>query len=106
MLDATEDYVAQGGRLIYVGGNGFYWNIGVRASEPRCVEVRKLNSGMRAWLAHPGEYYLASAGQKSGVWKDLGRPPQKPTGFGFIPEGFDSSRPLRRMPDSWHRRAA
>ncbi len=105
MLDATEDYVEQGGRLIYMGGNGYYWNIGIRNDEPWCVEVRKLNSGMRAWQARPGEYHMATNGQKSGIWKDLGRPPQKLTGVGFISEGFDSARPFRRMPDSWHRRA-
>ncbi len=70
------------------------------------MEVRKLNSGMRAWQARPGEYYLASTGQKSGLWKDLGRPPQKLTGVGFISEGFDSAMPFRRMPDGWHRRAS
>ena len=106
MLDAAEDYVASGGRLIYMGGNGFYWNAGYRAAEPWCMEVRKLNSGMRAWQARPGEYYMATTGQKSGLWKDLGRPPQKLTGVGFISEGFDSARPFRRMPDGWHRRAA
>ena len=106
ILDATEDYVADGGRLIYLGGNGYYWNVGYRDDEPWCMEVRKLNSGMRAWQARPGEYYLASTGQKSGLWKDLGRPPQKLTGVGFISEGFDSARPFRRMPDGWHRRAA
>ncbi|MBD8906688.1 N,N-dimethylformamidase beta subunit family domain-containing protein [Methylorubrum zatmanii] len=106
MLDATEDYIAGGGRYIYMGGNGYYWNIGLRDDEPWCVEVRKLNSGMRAWQARPGEYHMASNGQKSGIWKDLGRPPQKLMGVGFISEGFDSSRPFRRMPDSWHRRAS
>jgi N,N-dimethylformamidase len=106
ILDATEDYVAAGGRLIYLGGNGYYWNVGYRKEEPWCVEVRKLNSGMRAWQARPGEYYLATTGQKSGLWKDLGRPPQKLTGVGFISEGFDSAMPFRRMPDGWHRRAS
>jgi N,N-dimethylformamidase len=106
ILDATEDYVASGGRFIYLGGNGYYWNVGYRKDEPWCVEVRKLNSGMRAWQARPGEYYLATTGQKSGLWKDLGRPPQKLTGVGFISEGFDSSMPFRRMPDGWHRRAS
>jgi N,N-dimethylformamidase beta subunit-like protein len=106
ILDATEDYVAAGGRLIYLGGNGYYWNVGYRKEEPWCVEVRKLNSGMRAWQARPGEYYLASTGQKSGLWKDLGRPPQKLTAVGFISEGFDSAMPFRRIPDGWHRRAS
>lgn len=106
ILNAVEDYIADGGRFIYLGGNGFYWNIGYHKDDPWCIEVRKLNSGMRAWQARPGEYYLATTGQKSGLWKDLGRPPQKVFGIGFISEGFDSARPFRRMPDSWHRRAA
>src|SRR6202012_2830135 len=42
-------------------------------------------------------------GQRSGLWKNLGRPPQKIVGVGFIAEGFESSRPYRRMPDSYHR---
>lgn len=105
ILDATEDYIAGGGRYIYLGGNGYYWNVGYQQDALWCMEVRKLNSGMRAWQARPGEYYLATTGQKSGLWKDLGRPPQKVFGVGFISEGFDSARPFRRMPDSWHRRA-
>ncbi|MCB1756739.1 MAG: LamG domain-containing protein [Gammaproteobacteria bacterium] len=103
MLDATEDYIADGGRFIYMGGNGFYWNVAWREDEPWLMEVRKLDSGMRAWAARPGEHYLATNGQKSGLWKNLGRPPQKLCGVGFISQGFDSARPLRRMPDSWHR---
>lgn len=106
MLDATEDYIAEGGRLIYMGGNGYYWNVGFRADEPWCMEVRKLDSGMRAWNARPGEHYLVTNGQKSGLWKNLGRPPQKLTGVGFISQGFESARPYRRMPDSFHRRAS
>ena len=27
MLDAWEDYLAPGGRVMYMGGNGFYWVI-------------------------------------------------------------------------------
>jgi N,N-dimethylformamidase len=103
MLDGTEDYVAEGGRLIYMGGNGYYWNVAFREDEPWCMEVRKLDSGMRAWNARPGEHYLQTNGQRSGLWKNLGRPPQKTVGVGFISEGFETSTPYRRMPDSWHR---
>ena len=42
MLDAMEDYLAQGGRYIYLGGNGYYWNVAFRSAEPWCMEVRKL----------------------------------------------------------------
>ena len=106
MLDATEDFVAGGGRYIYMGGNGYYWNVGFRDDDPSIMEVRKLDSGMRAWAARPGEHYLATTGQKSGLWKNLGRPPQKLVGVGFIAEGFETSRPYRRMPDSYHRTVA
>ena len=103
MLDATEDFVVGGGRLIYMGGNGYYWNVDFCEDEPWCMEVRKLDSGMRAWNAKPGEHYMQTTGQKGGLWKNLGRPPQKALGVGFISQGFESCRPFRRMPDSWHR---
>jgi N,N-dimethylformamidase len=103
MLDGTEDFVAGGGRLIYMGGNGYYWNVDFCKDEPWCMEVRKLDSGMRAWNAKPGEHYMQTTGQKGGLWKNLGRPPQKALGVGFISQGFESCRPFRRMPDSWHR---
>ena len=103
MLDAQEDFVAQGGRLIYMGGNGYYWCIGFYEHEPWCMEVRKLNSGMRAWAAKAGEHYLQTTGEKSGLWRNRGRAPQKLTGVGSIGEGFETSAPYRRMPDSYHR---
>jgi N,N-dimethylformamidase len=103
MLDAVEDYVAGGGRLIYMGGNGFYWVIGFDREAPACMEVRKLDSGMRAWAAKPGEHYLQTTGEKSGLWRNRGRAPQKLTAVGFIAEGFETSAPYRKMPDAWHR---
>ncbi len=103
MLDAQEDYVAGGGRLIYMGGNGYYWCVGFDPEEPACMEVRKLDSGMRAWAAEPGEHYLQTTGEKSGLWRNRGRAPQKLLGVGFIGEGFETSAPFRKMPDAFHR---
>lgn len=103
MLDAQEDYVAQGGRLVYMGGNGYYWCVGFNDDEPWCMEVRKLDSGMRAWQARAGEHYLQTTGEKSGLWRTRGRAPQKLTGVGFIAEGFETCAPFRKMPDSYHR---
>lgn len=103
MLDAQEDYVAQGGRLIYMGGNGYYWVVGFDPEDTACMEVRKLDSGMRAWAAKPGEHYLQTTGEKSGLWRNRGRAPQKLTGVGFIAEGFETATPYRKMPDAWHR---
>jgi N,N-dimethylformamidase len=106
MLDATEDYLAQGGRVLYLSGNGYYWVCAYRDDEPWVMEVRKLDSGSRAWQARPGEHYLATTGERSGLWRNRGRPPQKIVGTGFTSEGMDESRPYRRMPDSYHRSVA
>lgn len=106
MLDATEDYLAQGGRVLYLSGNGYYWVCAYRDDEPWVMEVRKLEAGSRAWQARPGEHYLATTGERSGLWRNRGRPPQKIVGTGFTSEGMDESRPYRRMPDSYHRSVA
>ena len=53
LMDATEAYLAGGGRVMYLGGNGYYWVTGTRSDEPACIEVRKLDSGSRAWQAEP-----------------------------------------------------
>ena len=106
MMDATEAYLRQGGRVMYLGGNGYYWVTGTREDEPHCIEVRKLDTGSRAWQAEPGEGYLTSTGQKSGLWRSRGRAPQKIVGLGFTAEGMDESQPFERMPDSFHKRAA
>ena len=103
MMDATEDYLAGGGRLLYLGANGYYWCVGFRDDDPSVMEVRKLEAGSRAWQARPGEHYLASTGERSGLWRHRGRPPQKLVGVGFTSEGMDHSVPYRRMPDSYHR---
>ncbi len=101
MLDGTEDYLTGGGRLLYLGGNGYYWVTGLRAEEPWCIEVRKLESGSRAWQAEPGEGYLATTGERSGLWRVRGRAPQKIVGLGFTTEGMDESQPFERLPDSF-----
>ena len=103
MLDAMEDFVAEGGRFIYMGGNGFYWVVGFYDDQPWCMEVRKLDAGMRAWAAKPGEYYMQTTGERGGLWRMRGRAPQKFSGVGFIAEGFDTAEPYRKMPDAWHR---
>ncbi|MCO5966355.1 N,N-dimethylformamidase beta subunit family domain-containing protein [Sinorhizobium meliloti] len=103
MLDAQEDFVSGGGRIIYMGGNGYYWCVGYMPDEPACMEVRKLDSGMRAWAARSGEHYLASTGEKSGLWRNRGRAPQKLLGVGMISEGFETCAPYRKMPDAFHR---
>jgi len=100
MLDATEEFVGSGGRLSYTGANGLYW-VTSFPDDGAVIEVRKLDSGIRAWQAFPGEHYHATTGQRGGIWRNRGRGPHKTTGVGFAAEGFDKSSYYRRMPDSY-----
>lgn len=102
MLDATEAYLAGGGRVMYLGANGYYWVVAFRTDTPWCMEIRKLDSGSRAWQAAPGEAYMATTGERGGIWRNRGRPPQKIVGVGFTSEGMDESKPYRKLPDSTH----
>ena len=100
MMDATEDYLAAGGRLMYLSGNGYYWVVSFRAGDMDVMEVRRLDMGTRAWAAEPGEHYMVSNGEHGGLWRGRGRAPQKLLGTGFTSEGMDESKPYRKMPDA------
>lgn len=103
MLDAMEDYIAGGGRLIYLGAAGFDTSVAFRGDEPAVMEVRRYAPASRTWEARPGEYYMATNGQKGGAWRAQNRPPQKLVGAGLIADGFGTNEFYRRMPDSYHR---
>jgi N,N-dimethylformamidase len=105
MLDALEDHLEAGGRLMYMGGNGLYWRVTADAAHPGLIELRRAEDGTRAWAEVPGEYYHAS-GEYGGLWRRLGRPPNRLVGLGFIAQGFDNSSYYRRTEASRDKRAA
>lgn len=88
MLDALESYLEAGGRLMYLGGNGFYWRT---VFHPRCdglIEIRR-SEGVRSWDTDPGEQATSFTGGNSGIWRKNGRTPQSLVGVGYIAQGFD-----------------
>ena len=89
MLDGLTEWLATGGRLMYMGGNGFYWRIAHSPENPAIIEVRRAEDGTRAWIADPGEYYHSFTGEYGGLWRRLGRPPNALVGIGFAAQGFD-----------------
>ena len=96
-LDALQGYRDNGGNLIYLGGNGFYWRVALHESEPGTIEIRRAESGIRAWAAEPGEYYNAFDGAYGGLWRRNGRPPQKLVGVGFSAQGEFNGSFYRRV---------
>ncbi len=110
MLSAMSHYLTNGGRLMYLGGNGFYWVTAVRTESPRLIEVRK-HSGTESWEAAPGEYYMSLTGELAGLWRRRGRAPQKLVGVGLSALGWTNQlcgpgQPYVRQPDSFNPRAA
>jgi N,N-dimethylformamidase len=100
MLDAVEAFLAGGGRLMYLGGNGLYWVTTVDSARPHVIEVRRGITGTRIWGSAPGEGYHSTTGEPGGIWRLRGRPPQKLVGVGFTAQGQDRSAPYRRRPES------
>jgi N,N-dimethylformamidase len=106
MLDAMRLYTAGGGRLMYMGGNGFYWRVAYHPELPGVMEVRRAEDGTRAWMARPGEYFHSFTGEYGGLWRRQDRAPQCLVGTGFIAQGFDLSSPYRRTDASEDPRVA
>jgi N,N-dimethylformamidase len=100
-LDALRDYTADGGRLVYLGGNGFYWRVAVSPHVPGTLELRRTESGTRAWAADPGEYYHQFDGGYGGLWRRQDRAPQKLAGVGFSAQGRFEGSYYRRLPESF-----
>jgi N,N-dimethylformamidase len=104
--DALAAYLERGGRLMYLGGNGFYWRVAAHPGAPGALEVRRAEGGIRAWAAEPGEYFMSFDGQYGGLWRRNGRPPQKLAGVGFTSQGPFEGSYYRRLPASRDPRVA
>jgi len=105
-LDALQEFVTRGGRLAYLGGNGFYWKVARRRDRPHVLEIRRAEGGIRAWAAESGEYFHQLDGTLGGLWRRNGRPPQLLCGVGFSGQGRFEGSHYRRMPGAADPRAA
>lgn len=99
-LDALEEFLTNGGRIMYLGGNGFYWVTSLDPDRPWLVEVRRDNSGTRCWNAPPGERNHLHGGVPGGLWRWRGRGPNTLLGVGFASEGWNVAQPFVRQPAS------
>jgi N,N-dimethylformamidase len=100
MLDALETFTGDGGRLMYLGGNGFYWRVAFNDAFPGVLEVRRGKEGTRLWSGAVGEDHQSFNGEAGGTWRSLGRPPNALFGVGYVGQGFDCASPYRRTPES------
>ena len=104
-LDALQTYTDTGGRLMYLGGNGFYWRVALSEKVPGAIELRRTEGGIRLWAAEPGEYYHSFDGNYGGLWRRSDRPPNLLCGIGFSSQGTfvgDSYRQTAAARDNTH----
>lgn len=106
MMNAVRGFLDRGGRLIYMGGNGFYWRVAFHPTLPGVMEIRRADDSTRGWRAEPGEYYNSFDGGLGGLWRHQGLPPQRLVGVGFAAQGFGGGRPYQRTGASHDPRVA
>lgn len=104
MLQGMRTYLEQEGRVMYTGGNGFYW---VTPVDPTgtFIEVRR-RDGTEHWQGAPGESYHSLTGESGGLWRFRGLAPQWLVGVGFTAQGFDRNSPYQRQPGSFDPRVS
>jgi len=91
MLDALDEWQRSGGRLMYLGGNGFYWRVAFSDHWPGAIELRRAEDGVRNWQTGDGENYHAWGAEYGGLWRRNGRAPNQLVGIGFAAQGFEKA---------------
>jgi len=100
MIEAWESYLADGGRGMYLAGNGMYWIASPHPQKPWLLEIRKGEQGDQAWRARPGEYYHGTSGERGGLWRMRGRASAKTWGVVYTSHCLDVGFGYVPMPDA------
>jgi N,N-dimethylformamidase len=106
MWTAMETYLAGGGRVMYLGGNGMYWVVSRGPGRSHIIELRRGHGGTGAWRSQPGEEFAGFTGERGGLWRHRGKTPQSLFGVGMTAAGYDRALPYARTSDSHDPRAA
>lgn len=101
MRDRIADFIEGGGRLAYLGGNGFYWVTSSDPERPYFIEVRRGHGGTSgASTSLPGEEVHSLTGEQGGVWGYRGLHAQRLVGVGYTAAGWTSAAGYTRLPAS------
>ncbi len=106
MLEALEEYQTGEGRMMYLGGNGFFGVVSVDPERPHVAEERRVETNGFIWQAAAGEHYLSMTGEFAGLWRSRDRSPHKLCGVCCTAVGTDQAMPYLRQPDSFDPRVA
>ena len=67
-IEALIGYRLDGGKLVYLGGNGFYWKIARAPHLPHVIEIRRAECGVRVWSS-PARRILQPTRWR--IWRSL-----------------------------------
>lgn len=99
MLDALDDYLARGGSVVYLGGNGLYWVTSLHPTKPHLMEIRRWG-GSQTWSIGEQDRLHQFEACLGGLWEESGRPPNATVGVGFAGFGNGPSMSFVRTPES------
>jgi len=80
MLDALETFLASGGNLAYLGGNGLVWSTHID-HDLAVAEMRRGDVEERPYEGDVASANLQLSGHRGGLWQTLGRPAASFTGL-------------------------
>ncbi len=97
MLNDIGNFTANGGRFMYVGGNGYLWSVGQHSELPGVMESRN--------FFDIADRYLSN-GTRGGLMWETGMQPGAIVGTEPSAMIFNGSSAYRRLPDAKNPRAA
>ncbi|MCE2437824.1 MAG: LamG domain-containing protein [Candidatus Latescibacteria bacterium] len=111
MIDGLAAYVRNGGRLVYLSGNGLYWVVSIDPRRPYLIELRRGGEGDYGptYDPAPGESQHSTTLELGGLWARRGRPPRRTVGVEHASNAWiesDGNRGFRRLPSSLDARYA
>jgi N,N-dimethylformamidase len=86
--DALAGYARAGGRIMYLGANGFFWVTSFTDDTRAAVECRRGFAAQRNWTSHPAETFHSSTGEQGGAWLHRGRSSRELFGVGMCAAGW------------------
>ncbi|WP_024804219.1 N,N-dimethylformamidase beta subunit family domain-containing protein [Nocardia sp. BMG51109] len=100
MLDSLEEFTERGGRMMYLGGNGFYWVTSYDPERRHVIEVRRGYAGNADFRSPYGEARHSTTGEMGGIWRLRGRTPNELTGVGYTANGWSRGSGYKRAEPS------
>ncbi|MST31391.1 hypothetical protein GHK86_01415 [Acidimicrobiaceae bacterium USS-CC1] len=98
-FDALARWIRRGGRMLYLGGNGFQTRVNFDKERPWITENRRIEHWGGHWPTMTAERRLAGDGELGGYVTQTGRSMIGLLGVESVTMGFDESLPYRRLAD-------